>query len=70
MIRSALATGLIDSILLAADIPAAILQRVSQEACGNENLNPESIRDEVQSILTLFDSEGKGCFHSYKKTML
>src|SRR5918999_2295195 len=52
MIRSALATGLVDSILPAADIPAAILQCVSQEACGNENLNPESIQDEVQSILT------------------
>jgi two-component system, chemotaxis family, CheB/CheR fusion protein len=70
MIRSALATGLVDSILPAADIPAAILQCVSQEACGNENLNPESKQDEVQSILTLFDSEGKGYFHSYKKTML
>lgn len=70
MIRSALATGLVDGVLPAAQIPAAILQCVAQESHADDNLDPESIQNEVQSILTLFDQENKGYFKSYKKTML
>jgi two-component system, chemotaxis family, CheB/CheR fusion protein len=70
MIRNALATGLVDGVLPVAQIPAAILQCVSQESHGDEDLDPESVQNEVQSILTLFDQENKGYFKSYKKTML
>ena len=70
MIRSALATGLVDGVLPVAQIPAAILQCVAQESHADENLDPEGVQNEVQSILTLFDQENKGYFKSYKKTML
>ncbi len=70
MIRSALATGLVDGVMPVPQIPAAILQCVAQESHGDENLDPEGVQNEVQSILTLFDQENKGYFKSYKKTML
>jgi two-component system, chemotaxis family, CheB/CheR fusion protein len=71
MLRSALATGLVDSALPPAQIGAALLQYVRQADAGaEEGPEPEAVQDDIHSILGLLAHQTGSDFHSYKKNMV
>jgi two-component system CheB/CheR fusion protein len=69
MLRSALATGLVDSTLPPAQIAAALVRYVRQ-AEGGEGPEPEGVQDDIYSILDMLAHQTGSDFHSYKKNMV
>ena len=68
MLHSAIATGLVDAVLPAAQIPAALLDYASQSD-GESASNPasETVEENIQSILSILESQSKNNFKAYRK---
>jgi two-component system, chemotaxis family, CheB/CheR fusion protein len=69
MLHSAIKTGLVDSVLPAVQIPAALLDYAGQS--GGEATTsraPEKAEDNIQSILDVLASQSKHDFQAYRKT--
>jgi two-component system CheB/CheR fusion protein len=68
MVRSAMATGLVDSVLPAAQIPAALVEYTRQaDGKGAPSPAPETVKENVQSILSILESQSKNNFQVYRK---
>jgi len=68
MLHSAIATGLVDSVLPAAQIPAALLDYAHHsDGKGASSPAPETVEENVQSILSILGSQSKNNFQAYRK---
>ena len=67
MLHSAMATGLVDCVLPAAQLPAAILDYALQSDGAATSLAPETVEDSVRSILEILASQSKNNFQAYRK---
>jgi two-component system CheB/CheR fusion protein len=67
MIESAISTGLVDFVLPVREIPAKLLQYV-HHVSNNDEATPQTISDNLDSILELLVNETKSDFRCYKKT--
>jgi two-component system, chemotaxis family, CheB/CheR fusion protein len=67
MLHSAMATGLVDCVLPAAQLPAAILDYALQSDGAATSLVPETVEDSVRSILEILASQSKNNFQAYRK---
>ena len=68
MLHSAIATGLVDSVLPAAQIPAALLDYAHHsDGKGASSPAPETVEENVQSILSILGSQSKSNFQAYRK---
>ncbi len=69
MIENALATGLVDYTLPVQQMPGAILGYVRQHTTAESSqIDNETTRDGIASILNLVASQAKSDFHYYKPT--
>ena len=68
MLQSAIATGLVDSVLPPAQIPAALLDYARHsDGEGASSVAPETVEENVQSILSILASQSKNSFQAYRK---
>ena len=68
MLHSAIATGLVDSVLPAAQIPAALIDYARHsDGEGASGAAPETVDENVQSILSILGSQSKNSFQAYRK---
>jgi two-component system, chemotaxis family, CheB/CheR fusion protein len=71
MVRSAIATGMVDYVLPVREMPETILNYVAQPyiAITDQSNEQEKLRY-LQEILDLLESQGRNDFGAYKKTTL
>ena len=67
MVESAIATGLVDFVLPVREIPGKLLEYV-QHMSANNGATPQTVSDNIDSILELLVNETKSDFRCYKKT--
>lgn len=69
MLRSAVATGMVDSVLSVGQIPAVLLE-YSRQSDGDaaESFAPETAADDINSILRMLAGQTKHNFQAYRKT--
>ena len=67
MIESAISTGLVDFVLPVREMPAKLLEYV-QHVSVKDGATPQTISDNIDSILELLVNEAKSDFRCYKKS--
>jgi two-component system CheB/CheR fusion protein len=68
MLQSAIATGFVDSVLPVAQIPAALLDYARHsDGEGASSPAPETVEENIQSILSILGSQSKNNFQAYRK---